>query len=320
MKAPILVPLDGSLLAEQALAFAEMFALAGEQPLLLVCASYVAGLPGMDVSEEQVRQIAEAEAYLHKVARGAKKRGLTVETAAPYGLAGPAIIDEARVRGANLIVMATHGRGGLGRLIYGSVAEAVVRDAPVPVLLVRAWHGGDVRARIAAPGAIVAPLDGSALAETALPVARSLASALEAELALVRAVPPPDAALTPDGMAVALFTEDREAVTREANEYLARVAASLADSGIKVTTSVRVGVPASVITAVADERGAALTVLATHARTGLNRFFLGSVAEAIVRQGATPVLLVNPEYAQETALPLASARPAATDGATEGPA
>lgn len=308
MNAPILVPLDGSLLAEQAIPFAEAFAAASQSPLLLLCASYVSGLPGMDIAEEQVRELADAERYLRGVAARLAGHNLTIETCVPYGLAGPSIVQEANIRGAQMIAMATHARGSLGRFVYGSVAEEVVRDSSVPVLLLRAWHAGDFYTRLARPGALVVPLDGSALAEAALPMAESLAAMLHAEVVLISAVPSPDIALTPGGMSAALFPTDRATAEREANAYLERVAVRLRAAGIVATTVVRTGAPANVVAAVAEERGAALTILTTHGRTGLDRLMLGSVAEAIVRHGATPVLLMKPEATDLAAAEVAEDR------------
>lgn len=293
MNQPILVPLDGSALAEQALPFAEALADVSESPLLLLCTSYVANMPGLDAAEEQVRLVTEAELYLRRVASRLKKRGIAVETSAPYGPAGQVIVREARVRRAWLIAMATHGRGGLGRALYGSVADRVIRQAPVPVLLVRAWHAGDSRARLIGTGPILVSLDGSAYAEESLPFARMLASLLRARVLLVQAIPPLDTALTPDGMAVALFTEDRTDAEQAARKRLARLATGLMAQGIAAEVIVRHGDPAATIAAVAEEQGAALTVLATHGRTGLDRLLLGSVAERVVRHGATPSVLVR---------------------------
>jgi nucleotide-binding universal stress UspA family protein len=293
MKQPILVPLDGSVLAERALPFAEALAEASGSPLLLLCASYVANVPGLDVADEQARMVTDSELYLRRVATRLRRQEFAVETCAPYGLARQVIVREARVRRAWLIVMATHGRGGLGRALYGSVADGVVRQAPVPVLLLRAWHSGDNKARLRGSGPILVPLDRSAYAEEVLPIARTLVSVLETRLILAQAIPPPDPVLTTDGMAVAPFGEDREVAEREAREYLARLAATFAEQGICVETIVRHGEPAATIAAIAEEQGAALTVLATHGRTGLDRLLMGSVAEQIVRHGATPVMLVR---------------------------
>jgi nucleotide-binding universal stress UspA family protein len=293
MNAPILVPLDGSALAEQALPFAEALAQACGSPLLLICATYVASVPGLDVTDEQVRLVNDAEAYLRRVATRLEKRGVAVETYAPYGPPRQAIVREARARQAWLIAMATHGRGGLGRALFGSVADGVVRQAPVPVLLVRAWHAGASRVRLQGAGPILVPLDGSVFAERALPVARSLAAALNTSVVLAQALPPRDTALAPVDM---IETDpDKEAADPdcEALLYLEGRAAALAEAGIAVESFVRTGEPADVIAAIGEEQGAALTVLATHGRTGLDRLLMGSVAERIVRHGATPVLIVR---------------------------
>jgi nucleotide-binding universal stress UspA family protein len=300
MNPPILVPLDGSALAEQALGFAEVLAEASGSPLLLLCASHVADLPGLDVAEEQVEAVVDAELYLRKVASRLKKRGVAVETCAPYGKAGQAILREAGARGAWLIDMATHGRGGVDRVLYGSVTEGVVRQSPVPVLLVRAWHSGDSLARLRGSGQILVPLDGSIHAEGALPVATFLAAALRARVILAQAIPPRDVALTPDGMAVSLFAKEGPAEELGVEHYLQRFANALVEAGIHTETIVRCGEPSRVVSAIAEERGAALTVLATHGRTGLDRLLIGSVAERIVRHGASPVLLVRPGHGGDT--------------------
>ena len=315
MNEPILVPLDGSALAEQALPFAEALATASGSPLVLLYASYVAPVLGIDSSEEQVQELAAAEAYLRKIAARFRRRGLPVETCAPYGPVGQAIAREASTRRAWLIAMATHGRGTLGRFFSGGVAADVVRRTVVPVLLVRAWHAGDAKSRLVVGETIVVPLDGSVLAETALPVAQALAASLGSPLLLVRAVPPPDPVLTPDGMAVALFAEDRAAAEREADGYLAALAARLAADGIAAQCLVCFGKPADVIRAVAEEHGVALTVLATHGRTGVDRLLLGSVAEAVVRHGATPVLLVPPAATGTALMPPAAKRAELLEGA-----
>jgi nucleotide-binding universal stress UspA family protein len=134
----ILVPLDGSALAEAAVAKA--VALAGETgSLMLVRAAEAHTLPGADPTEAQVEVVREAEEYLEAVRARLKRDGCPrVETSVWYGPAASAIVDAARLRRADLIVMSTHGRSGLGRLILGSVAESVLRGTTTPILLLRA--------------------------------------------------------------------------------------------------------------------------------------------------------------------------------------
>lgn len=136
----ILVPLDGSTLAESAIATAaEMVRPGAAATLVLVRAAEAHTFPGADATEAQVKVIQEAETYLAGVTERLKKQGLAnVETSVWYGPPAAAIVDAARARKADLIVMTTHGRGGLGRVILGSVAESVLRGTTTPILLLRA--------------------------------------------------------------------------------------------------------------------------------------------------------------------------------------
>jgi nucleotide-binding universal stress UspA family protein len=133
----ILVPLDGSALAEGALGRAVEFVGEGVT-LMLLRAAEAHTLPGVDPSDAQVEVVREAEDYLAAVAARLAESGVArVETSVWYGPAALAIVEAARLRKADLIVMNTHGRSGLGRLILGSVAESVLRGTTTPILLLR---------------------------------------------------------------------------------------------------------------------------------------------------------------------------------------
>jgi nucleotide-binding universal stress UspA family protein len=135
----MLVPLDGSALAEAAIDAA--LDLGGSPPstLILLRAAEAHTLPGADPTDEQVAVVREAETYLAAVAERLAKRGVKdVETGVWYGPAATAIIEAAKLKKADLIVMSTHGRSGLGRLIVGSVAESVLRGTTTPLCIVRA--------------------------------------------------------------------------------------------------------------------------------------------------------------------------------------
>ena len=135
----MLVPLDGSRLAEQALTKALDVAEGGEPTFLLLRAAEASTWPGVDPTDEQIRVVHEAEEYLNAVqARLASKGIRKVETSVWYGPPASAIVEAARAGNADLIVMTTHGRSGLGRLILGSVAEAVLRGTSTPIMLLRA--------------------------------------------------------------------------------------------------------------------------------------------------------------------------------------
>ena len=163
----ILIPLDGSDLAEAALETA--IDILTEQPttaLVLLRATEAPRSSGIAAADERARDIREAESYLNGVAAGLRECGITrVKTAVWYGPAAPTIVEAAESEKIDLIIMSSHGRGGVGRLIFGSVAESVLHGTRTPILLVR---------DISAP---VLPLLGAAeirsTGETTVPVVRS---------------------------------------------------------------------------------------------------------------------------------------------------
>lgn len=133
----ILVPLDGSRLAEAALVEAIQLSGAGAA-LVLLRAAEATWRPMDDVTRAQVAVVREAETYLSAAAERARNAGvIDVETSVWYGPPGEAIVEAARLYGIDLIVMSSHGRSGLGRLVLGSVAETVLRGTRTPILLVR---------------------------------------------------------------------------------------------------------------------------------------------------------------------------------------
>jgi nucleotide-binding universal stress UspA family protein len=134
----ILVPLDGSELAEAAITRATETAASRPMTLMLMRAAEARTLPGTDLIGAQVEAVQEAEGYLAAVKAKLEKQGLgKVEANVWYGPAATAIIEAAQMYKPDLIVMSTHGRSGLGRLIFGSVAESVLRGTTIPILLIR---------------------------------------------------------------------------------------------------------------------------------------------------------------------------------------
>jgi nucleotide-binding universal stress UspA family protein len=134
----ILVPLDGSKTAEAAIPEAVQMARGGPYTLLLLRVAHARILPGADVVGDWVEAVREAEYYLACVRKDLEKQRVgPIETYVWQGPAAPAIIDMAREHKADLIVMTSHGRSGIARLVLGSVAEAVIRGSRFPILLVR---------------------------------------------------------------------------------------------------------------------------------------------------------------------------------------
>jgi nucleotide-binding universal stress UspA family protein len=273
----ILVPLDGSELAERALTYATAVAGTTGAHLLLVRVAYSHTLAGVDPRERQLGAVQEAEAYLQQIAAQLREGGFVCETVARYGHAAECITESARTRHADLIVMATHGRTGPGRWVLGSVAEAVVAASLVPVLVQRAWQPLFGESLLNDTPKLIVPLDGSVFAETALEPAANLAEQLGARLILIR-------------------VEDSPSAVRDALDYLPSVQAHVAKHhpGLSLATDIRVGEPAAGIEAAVAYHEAALVVMATHGRGGALRSILGSVAGKLLQLCDVPVVLMRP--------------------------
>ncbi len=311
MLSTILVPLDGSPFAERALPYATTLARTAHARLLLLRAVLAHPLPGTDPALAQLTAVQHAEAALAAVAERLRRDGLAVDTAVYYDEAATAIADAAHYRHADLIVMSTHGRTGLGRWLYGSVADRVLRRAEVPVLLIpatceRVWAGaGALR--------VLVPLDGSAFAEEALAPAEALATGREMVLLLVQVVEPP-APIVADGASY-IPPFDEETAVALATQYLKRLADSLLARVRTVEIHTAVGEPAACIAQAARAHQADVIAMATHGRSGLARLVLGSVATGVLARASTPLLLVRPVAVREAARvtpPAAAAGPAVT--------
>jgi nucleotide-binding universal stress UspA family protein len=303
----IVVPLDGSALAERALPYAEALARDGAASLFLVRATLAHALPGMDLAEEQIRTVGAAEAYLAEVAKQLASLGIEADSGVVYGPPSAAILDEIRLRSASMVVMATHGRSGLGRWLYGSVADFVLHRSPVPVLLVpasgaRSWSQDQRR--------ILVPLDGSPLAEAVLQPATQMAEQLRqlrAELVLCRVVEPPNYGAY--GEAAQFITFDPDEQLASAQNYLEQVAGRLRQTSQPVSIRALVGEAVQTIAALASESDVLAVAMATHGRGGLARFVLGSVATGTIQRAQVPILLVRPAAGAERG---ETAHPAAT--------
>jgi nucleotide-binding universal stress UspA family protein len=279
----ILIPLDGSRLAAAVVPVAEALARDHEAEILLLRALTARRSP-----DEEAEVQAEAEAYLAGVAEELRRRGLpAVEWRVWYNDPAQAIVDAATSNQVDLVTMATHGRSGLGRLFLGSVAESVVRRAPVPVLLVR----GAPSAERGAIGRILVPLDGSEASEAVLAVVAGLAGPFDFTIDLLHVIEP----LTPAALAEVGSQADELLRRRyaEAEAHLAGLAERLEGRGLRVRWTARLGIAAEKIQEYADEEKVGLIAMTTHGRSGLGRLFLGSVAERVLRTSRVPVLLLK---------------------------
>jgi nucleotide-binding universal stress UspA family protein len=298
----LLVPLDGSDLAERALPYAVRFAAERGGRLVLMRAALAPPPSGRDWERQQVEVMEEATAYLSDVAEKVTTR-VPVTTAPLYGHAADAILAAVEQFSVDSIVLATHGRTGLAHLLHGSVAEAVLTRSPVPVFAVYARPGEAAAPPFdSASARIMVPLDGSAFAEAALPLALEIVGAT-GEVVLTTVVTAPDHVEREEhGRVRAYLDQQEEAVRREALDYLRRVETQLKQqrSNLQVALDMRIGDPAPGIAMAEIAHDADLVVMATHGRTGIRRAVLGSVAGAVLNTGSVPVLLVSPAASAAT--------------------
>lgn len=276
----ILVPLDGSTLAERALPWATAVARATGATVHLARVDETAVLIGRMPSAIApvvlydtviATQSAEGTAYLATLRTRLQASDLHVQTALLDGDPAAALLDYERTAAIDRVVMCSHGRGGLTRFMLGSVADRLLHEGTVPLLLVHA---------VSPPRGlrqVVVPLDGSPRAEAALPLVEQMAGTLIQSVTLLRAV--------------ATLAEEPAA-----RRYLEMVVQRLEQSHLRVRTRI---VQGDAVQAIRAEAGATVpVVMATHGRTGLTRLALGSVADRVAHGGTATVLLVRVDASQ----------------------
>ena len=288
--ATVLVPLDGSPLSEAVLPYAEAIAEATGASLHLLSVverdlSLQYGYMGMRVADVE-RRTAEADErnlgarglYLAGKVAALQAQGLTVSRAVVLGDPVDAILAAASQDDVTMVVMASRGRSAVGRMLVGSVADAVMRNGPRPTLLVRPQYVR-IPPRKTSFEHLAVGLDGSPEAEAALPLAGELASATGATLHLVRVEPVPSYA--------------QEDTTASARAYLMQARDQLPQS-LSVETVVLQGNPAESLEELVVRERIDLMLMTTRGRGGLRRLLLGSTAEALVRAGVPTLLLRMP--------------------------
>jgi nucleotide-binding universal stress UspA family protein len=242
-------------------------------------------------------QIAAAFVALDTTAGVLRRAGARVTTAVTVGSAADQILHYVEENDADCIVMATHGRGGAFHWAFGSVARKVLTAASVPTLVVHAKEASPQPYAAAPFRRILVPLDGSECAEAVLPLVTELAKQCSATVTLARIVPFPGGIYfaSPYAPMVAAETfDDAMAKDREgAKAWLWTVAERMRAAGIAVETVTQDGDAASRLLGLLDRQAFDLVVMATHGRTGIARFVMGSVAERMIEASETPVLLVR---------------------------
>lgn len=297
----ILVPLDGSPFAEQALPLAVRLARLGGAALHLVLVHHqvpavtmAIDVPVFDPEADRQGRAAEVE-YLERTAgriRGAE--GIEPVIATLDGAPGEAITQYAVGQGIGLVVMATHGRGPVSRFWLGSVADHLLRHLPMPTLLFRAQEGE--AAAVPAIRHILVPLDRSEYSEAILEPVADLALLTHAHLTLLHVVEPILPVVEPAvPYPVGVDRELTQRLTAEAQRHLDEVADRLRTRGFSVATRVVVGAgAAATVLEQAQAEGADLIAMTTHGAKGVRRLLLGSVTDKVVRGSDRPVLVRMP--------------------------
>ena len=295
----ILVPVDGSEFSEQAMPAAIQIAarcnavvhIARSHALPLAAA--IAPVSGYynDALDRETR-VAEMT-YLRNAAARWSSASTTVIR--PFCLDAPiveALSAHAVEHAVNLIVMTTHGRGGLSRAWLGSVADRLVRTVHVPVLLRRPSSVESALLSAARISRVLIPLDGSVLAESIIDHAIAIGSLTRAGYTLLQVVAPPiiaSASATIESGAMAAQ------LRAEAHAYLSRQAALLRARGFDVDTRVimQMNIAAAIVEE-AVESSCDVIAMATHGRSGWSRIALGSVADKVLRSAPVPLLVMSP--------------------------
>ncbi|MCY3661035.1 MAG: universal stress protein [Caldilineaceae bacterium] len=307
---PILVPMDGSDVANGILPHVLPIAGKANIPLVLLAAvdpdaidcpasvmsaATPAGGP-MAICRARIEESSRVHAQdtLHRVAAHLKDDGMEAKTTVAIGDPAEEILRVSEEEGCGLIAMSTHGRNPIGRSILGSITDRVIRASNVPVLTVTPERAKKHQEEGAPLTTIVVPLDGSELAQRALPYVGRLARILSMEVLLARVVRTENPTYTETdlGFRVPAF---REEVNWEATEYLEQIAQRLRDKGLTVRSQVLTGSAAQALVNLAHETPRNLIAMTTHGRTGLSRWMMGSVASTLVRRSGDPVLVIRPQ-------------------------
>ena len=277
MYTKIVVPLDGSPLAEVALPYAEEIAakMGADMILFSVLSSEDNGDDHNHLSYIQ-KLVSDTRLQVEKYLKNPDRQSIKIDTATRTGSPAEGILEYADKGYPCLIVMATHGRSGASRWAVGSVADKVVRaTARQPVLLIRAKGAHpDVRTKRILKKTLV-PLDGSSISEAVIPYISEIARNLQMEVKLLQVIPK---------------TNHTYPV---AETYLQDWCRRLEGQGVTAEYEIRIGSAAEQIIDCADEFASDLVAMSTRGQTAINLWSLGSVAQKVLLGGNSPLLLVK---------------------------
>jgi nucleotide-binding universal stress UspA family protein len=295
----ILVPLDGSARAEQILVQVARLLRREDAEVVLLGVAELPATLAVDAHGPLLdSRRAEMSTYLAATTAALERQGVRVRALSREGIAASEILQAAEEEKATLIAISTHGRSGVSRWLFGSVAEKVIRGAQVPVLLTRSFPKGPQGLPLpAGPGELpfkrlLVPVDGSDTALQALPAAAAFAKLFGSEIDVLCVEEPPLPAL---GVELPPISRTPPGPGKETVAAAERAAERLRSYGVPAAprVSLCLGDPSALILQAAEERKSDLIVMATHGRRGVKRWALGSVTERVLRHGTLPMLIVR---------------------------
>jgi nucleotide-binding universal stress UspA family protein len=296
----LLVPLDGSALAESILPLAQSLALKLHARVTLLHVVEPAA-PATIHGELHLSNAQDADAYLARIVAQFRAVGIAADRhvdLAAHNDVARVIFEHGGELRADLILLTSHGASGLREILFGSIAQQVLQSGKIPVLIIRP----EIARKTFRLQKILVPLDSSALYEPALDVAAQLAKVYNAALQLVVVVPTMST-LTPERAATGtLLPSSTRAILdlaeNGATDYLRKQAALLKQKALAVEATVARGDSATEIVNLAERAAPDLIVMATHGRSGLDAFWSGSVAPKVLSRARCPVLLLRVEGAE----------------------
>jgi len=285
----ILVPLDGSELAEKALPYATAIAKLNKSAVLLFAVS---------ITSKGGRRSRLLKSYLDVNSKTLESSGINVSTHIAYGEVADEIVKYTENNQINLIIISSHGYSGIKRWMLGSVAQKVLQSTTAPVLLIKSKSSSRQKAKFEK---ILVPLDCSPFSLTTLKYVEGLVKKTGSEILLLDVAEPPVVPsygihpINPE------WEKYRDTIWSELNkqssEYLNKIKADLAKGGLAAKTIVVKGENGKVaeeILKVAEEEKVSLIAITTHGRSGVSRWVYGSVANRLVEESSQPILLIRP--------------------------
>ncbi len=290
----MLVPLDGSSLSEVVFPYAKDLAGRLGLDVILLHVHNSKEIETMPLHRAYIEYKAQlmrrqSREWQRKLGIGLEDAKLQVRGELAMGYSAEEIMRYVEENSIDLILMSTHGRSGVRRWVMGSVADRVLCISDVPVWLIRASTAESVTYDKWPRRTLLVPLDGSVLAEKVLPHVEALAKqpgAPPVDIVLFRVAETP----ATSGQYFHNIPEGRE----ELEQYLAKIERQLKNSGLRVQSEVCSGMPAEQIVGYGKANPFSIIVMSTHGRSGMSRWFYGSVATKVLENASNPIFLIRP--------------------------